>query len=284
MSTPPLALTCEGWDAELRPASGGLISALRFDGHDVLRPMQRGSNDPRDASCFPMVPFCNRIAMARYRCDGTDYELARNSPPEPHALHGFGWQSDWSVLVHNHAEAVLQHIHYGSDGWPWPYRAQMRVRLTPAGCMIGLTLTNHADRPMPAGLGLHPYFVRSAESLIRFDAGDMIELGSDSLPTGAISPNGHFADMRAGAPFPAQMVDHCFTNWKGEVRIATPHSNFLLDANGAPNLHVFSPADSDFFCLEPVSHTPDALNRSPDQITRLAPGNSAFLSMRILKA
>jgi aldose 1-epimerase len=37
-------------------------------------------------------------------------------------------------------------------------------------------------------------------------------------------------------------------------------------------------------CLEPVSHTPDALNRVPEEMTVLPPGCSASLTMRIALA
>ncbi|WP_255245609.1 hypothetical protein [Sphingobium sp. D43FB] len=53
-----------------------------------------------------------------------------------------------------------------------------------------------------------------------------------------------------------------------------------LTASGADWLHVYRPPGSDAFCLEPVSHMPDALNRA-DGMAIVVPGATHSLSMRI---
>lgn len=284
MSDAPVALRSGDWEAQIRPAIGGVISALQFRGADILQPMPETSTNPLDSGCFALVPFCNRIGNARFIWDGEGIELLRNFPPEPHALHGFGWQSAWSVLTRSDDELLLQHIHTGGKGWPWPYRAQMRMRVTPAGCMIGLILTNFSSIPMPAGLGLHPYFPRSTDTHMQFAAGGIIETGAESLPTGKVLPADSFGDWNAGTRIPDGLIDHCYREWQGEVRITSAAGDIVLDANGAPHLHLYTPPGEGYFCLEPVSHTPDALNQHGQPMTLLAPGNSAFLSMRIRSA
>ena len=57
-----------------------------------------------------------------------------------------------------------------------------------------------------------------------------------------------------------------------------------VSADGAPHLHLYAPADGSALCLEPVSHTPDALNRAPEEMVVLPPGCSASLTMRIAAA
>lgn len=284
MSDAPVALRSQEWEAQIRPAIGGVISALRFRGADILQPMPETSTNPLESGCFPLVPFCNRIGNARFIWQGDECELPQNCPPEQHALHGFGWQSAWSVLTRSDDEVLLQHIHTGDKGWHWPYRAQMRIRVTPTGCMIGLILTNFSSIPMPAGLGLHPYFLRSTDTRMQFAAGGIIETGADSLPTGKVLPADSFGDWYAGTRIPDSLIDHCYRELQGEIRIRTDHGEFLVGANGAPHLHLYAPPGEDYFCLEPVSHTPDAVNQHGQPMTLLAPGNSAFLSMRIRNA
>ena len=56
----------------------------------------------------------------------------------------------------------------------------------------------------------------------------------------------------------SEPLDNCFTGWNGEARIPGPR----IHADGIfGNLQVFTPAGADFFCVEPVSHVPDAINR-----------------------
>ena len=53
-----------------------------------------------------------------------------------------------------------------------------------------------------------------------------------------------------------------------------------LTAEDSDWLHVFRPPAGDFFCLEPVSHMPDAINR-PEGMAMLAPGATQTLSMMV---
>jgi len=48
------------------------------------------------------------------------------------------------------------------------------------------------------------------------------------------------------------------------------------------DLQVFTPADADFFCAEPASHAPDAINRPDEQgMTMPAPGQTLVGSMTL---
>lgn len=61
-----LVLASGAWRAGLLPEAGGLIASLTCAGVPVLRTMPEGAASPLDAACFPMVPWCNRIARARF--------------------------------------------------------------------------------------------------------------------------------------------------------------------------------------------------------------------------
>jgi aldose 1-epimerase len=165
--------------------------------------------------------------------------------------------------------------------WPWAYRAEQRIRLGDKGCAITLVVTNRADSAMPTGLGLHSYFRRSASSRVRFAADRVLLSDAETMPTGVDAPPDHFADFRQGAPLPPETVDHCFAGWSGEVAIEDHLGRIAMTASGAPHLHFYAPADGSALCCEPVSHTPDVLNRAPTAMTILPPGCSATLTMRI---
>ena len=270
------------WQARLRPAAGGVLAALERAGVPVLRAMPEGADSPLDAACFPMVPWCNRIAGARFGWAGKDVALTPNFAPEPHAIHGHGWQSAWAIESHDQARCVMVHRHEAPapGDWPWAYEARQMVALSPEGCTITLTLTNLSPAPMPAGLGLHPYLRRGPDSRVCFGASSLVDVGADLIPTGVRLPPDHFAGFGAGAALPPALIDHCYAGWDGEAVVTDALGAITLSARGAAHLHLYAPPDApDILCLEPVNHLPDAINAGAMPLC--GPGESVSLSLLI---
>lgn len=276
-----VVLRAGAWEAEVRPEVGGSLATLRRDGVDVLRPMPTDSTDPLHAACFPLAPWCNRVRDSRFTHGTRAIILPANFPPEPHSLHGLSWHRPWTVERRTDAECRLADEYDGAGSWPWAFRAEQQIALEADGLTLTLALANPSDEPMPAGLGLHPYFRRRPETRVRFAAGHVLLAQPDCLPTGEIAPADRFGDWAAGAPLPGETVDHCFAEWSGDAEIADSLGTIALTAHGAPFLHLYAPADVSALCLEPVSHSPDALNRAPEEMLVLAPGQSTGLTMRI---
>jgi aldose 1-epimerase len=279
------------WRAEVQPETGGIIASLAHSGVEVLRSLPAGSTDPLSAACFPLVPFANRVAGAAFPLAGSHVQLPRNFPPESSNLHGIGWQSAWELTGQSRFKCALEHRHEGLGpspwkgditAWPWAYQADQRIMLGAKGCAISLTLTNRSDMPMPAGLGLHPYFRRRPETRVRLSAAGVALVDEELIPTGEVAGAETFGNFARGSALPAQTIDHCFTGWDGIATITDDLGSITLVARGAPHLHVYAPADGSALCLEPVSHPPDALNQNPDSMICLPPGCSASLQMWIL--
>ena len=280
---PDLILECGDWRARIVP-QGGLLGALDHRGVAVLRPMAAGATSPLEAACFPMVPWCNRIANARFMWENTATWLARNFMPERHAIHGHGWQSEWSVAELDQGTCMMTHSHDGAaPGWPWAYVAKQTIRLSDAGCTVTLALTNLSERLMPAGIGLHPYLRRRPESRVAFRSGPIVAVGADMIPSGAHMPPNHFADFAAdgGAALPQNgiVIDHCYTGWHGAALVTDDSGTITLQAEGAGHLHLYAPEDPSILCLEPVNHLPDAANTGGMPL--IAPGETVSLSLRI---
>ncbi len=269
------------WRAKILPQAGGLIASLTHRGIEVLRTMPAGSADPLAAACFPLVPYANRIAGGRFAWGGREVQLPLNFPPEQASIHGHGWQAAWQVASQRGFKCALDQLHDGRTGWPWVYRAAQRVMLGRQGCAISLVLTNLGDTPMPAGLGLHPYFRRRPESRLTFAARAIVAVDEACLPTGETVAPGLFGAFERGAALPAETIDHCFTGWSGSATITDDLGTITVTASGAPHLHLYAPGDGSALCLEPVSHAPDAVNRDPAGMTVLPPGCSASLRMEI---
>ena len=86
-------------------------------------------------------------------------------------------------------------------------------------------------------------------------------------------------DHTRGLCVDSDSLDNCFTGW--EARHASPATRrptLTIEAGGLfRHLIVYSPPARDYFCVEPVSHMTDAINRMDDGGTGLrvlAPGET----------
>jgi aldose 1-epimerase len=223
----------------------------------------------RQTSCYPLIPFSNRIAQGRFSFEGVEHRLALNFGDHPHAIHGNAWQRPWQVVEADDARCrlVLVHRPEGDEagGWPFAYRAEQLFELSPNGLMLTLFLENEDHRAMPAGLGLHPFFPRRPGVQLQFAAELVYLNGEDSLPTDGIPvpDDWNYRTMRElGEP----RLDNCFAGWDGTARIAYNQEKIALSIEADPrfgHLVVYVPTGRYFFAVEPVSHLNDAISR-PD--------------------
>lgn len=277
-----VSLQAHRWLIELRPALGGAIGALRYDCHDVLRQAPLDAADATETACFPMIPYANRIAQGAFAFGGWHYRLPPNLGDHPHSLHGVGWQTAWTVDAAAADSITLACRHPGGDGWPWAFHARQRFSLSAAHAAVTLTLTNEADHVVSAGLGLHPYFPMDAATPVTF-AADRLWLTDDTTLPARTVPASHVTDWRAGAKVAASPPsDNAFEGWDGAAANAQSWGEVALRAQGADVLHLWRPQDRPFFCLEPASHAPDAINRAG--LRQIAPGETLAMTVTIATA
>lgn len=270
------------WRLVLRPDVGGAVAALTRGGLDILRPMPEGSTEILDAACFPLTPYANRIAGGTFTFEGRTVELPVLPAFAPHALHGDGWLSAWSVEAQDETSVTLAHRHK-AGAWPWAYEARQVFTLTGQGLHVALSMTNLSDEPMPAGLGLHPYFPVTGQTRLRFDAAQVWGGGADEVPT-ALLPVSALFDWSWGprvaeAPF----VDNAYVG-DGAAVLAEPGRTTAVTASAnAGWRHIYAPG-GDFCCIEPVTHRPNAA-QAPEGETSgwavLAPGQSLSMWMDV---
>ena len=251
-------------ELELCPQIGGCITALRHRGRDLMRPAGTRffeERDPREAASFPLVPFSNRIADASLAFGGAVYQLERNSPPEPHAIHGHGWQHAWTVRQADERTVVLE---FGQQiaGTPFDYRARQSFALAPESFAVTLEIENAGAAPMPAGLGLHPYFLRSDTVTLRARLDHLWRANARKLPQERVPLPAawDFGVARRLAPL---TMDNCFGGWDGTAVIDWPEHDLSLTVTADAlfgHLVIYIPPRQDFFCVEPVSHANDGFN------------------------
>jgi aldose 1-epimerase len=264
------------------PEHGAAIVGWTVNRQSLLRRARSEAvtaGNPHAMGCFPLVPYGNRISAGRFRWAAREYTLDRNFGDHPHPIHGIGWQRPWTTEAVTSARVRLSLVHSAQGeqarAWPFPFSAELNYDLEDRGLIITIRVTNRHDAPAPMGIGVHPYLPKAGATALRFKASGVWINSADSLPLRhqAVPPEW---DHAAGRPISTRLLDNCFTGWTGPARLeAGPASLEFTASEVFPNLQVFTPPWADFYCVEPVSHVPDAINR-PD----LPPGQS----MQVLEA
>ncbi|XKE43902.1 aldose 1-epimerase [Halomonas organivorans] len=275
-----LALTAPPWRLVLAPSVGGAVARLTLGGRDVLRPLDPGLAESAEAvrhsAGYMLAPYSNRIADAAFPWDGETVRLARNFGDHPHSLHGVAWQRPWAVETRDATGASLVLDHDGDADWPWRCRLRQRWGLDGVRLTLALEVENRDDRDMPAGLGWHPYFLRQGLE-VAFSCDGVWLSDARQLPERHVPVPADW-DFTARRPVGSPGLDHCFTGWAREARLAWPSRGLavtLAASEALSHLVVFTPEGRDFVGIEPVSHANDALNMADPAaagMRRLAPG------------
>jgi len=281
----------------ISPELGGAILSYTCRDRPVLRPTPASAIEMRNvrlASCYPLVPYSNRIRDATLSFGGRHYALERNFGTHPHSIHGIGWQRAWTVehVERDRAQLSLSHD-AGADGegaWPWPFRALQTFELAGGGSVLTVTLTlrNTGSAPFPFGLGWHPFFVADAATTVTFGADGVWENDATQLPLRRVRVPATWP-FRGARPLGDFAIDNVFAGWSGRAVVANPSTGVraTLSADGAcACLVVYAPPRAGFIALEPVTHETDAFNRASrgerdTGFRTLAPGCAFSCTMRV---
>lgn len=241
------ALRCD-----IAPELGGSLLGLWLGDTPVLRPAPTATS-ARESSSYPLVPFSNRIGQATLQWQGTSHPLVKNFEPEPHTIHGLGWQRPWQVLEQSEGFLLMSLEHRPDAAWPFAFDASQAFRLTGDTLEMSLSITNQSDTPAPVGLGWHPFFVKRPGSHVSFDATGRWEMGDDKLPTHRLPATGLDTDCAT------LKVDHCFDGWPGVLHLRDEALAIRISAN-LSRLVVYTHAQLPSIAIEPVSHVNNAIN------------------------
>lgn len=274
---------------ELSPATGGAISAFEWIDGDEVRPILRKSPSPLeriiDASCFPLVPYVNRIRGGEFSFGEVRVRLAPNMAGDPSPLHGQGWLGSWEVENAGEQQADLE-FHHARGEWPWDYEARQSFQLDDGGFSVTISCRNLGPGAMPCGLGLHPYFPCGAETRIDTDVRIAWTIDGKVLPVEKVPAQGRY-DLKNRLVC-SQGLDNGFGGWGGEARMSDPDWPYEVRmlSKDVGFFQLYSPESGGTFVAEPVSHANAALN-APEAdwkelgIKILEEGQEMKLSMRI---
>ncbi|UZE14465.1 aldose 1-epimerase [Pseudomonas sp. B21-053] len=210
---------------------------------------------PGKLGCYPLAPWSNRISEGGFDCPEGWLALQPNSLTDPLPIHGSAWQQAWRIVSRTANEAVLQL----DSTSPFAYRAEQRFHLSEGRLSIDLKVTHLGEYAVWHGLGLHPYFPRTAHTQLQAKARQVWLCDAAKLPTqlSAIPEAWDFQQLKA---LPETLVDNGFCEWDGNCLIQQPELGYELEcqATGSDYYLLYCPVGLGFFCIEPVSHPVNA--------------------------
>jgi aldose 1-epimerase len=286
-STAGLVTLSHGADrCDIIPVLGGSIADWTVNGQQMLRSASAASiaaEDPFGMASFPLVPYSNRIGSGSFEWDGKRFALTRNFPPEPHAIHGVGFERPWQVrsLRANSASLVLNHRPQAA--WPFAFEAHQLITLSDAALTIEMSAANLSDRPVPLSFGHHPYLPFDG-AVLKFKAQGVWLIGDDGLPSLRVAPFDKFDYSNAMSVMRGD-IDHCYVGWDRRAEIYWPDRPLVLEITASDTLPcavVCIRRDVRDFCFEPVPHRNDGLNMRDREygMPVIAPGKSFSATIR----
>jgi aldose 1-epimerase len=289
---PALGFNCFQWQAT---AAGQALDLLYAD------PTLFGEGRPSRSGIPVLFPFPNRIRAGFFRWDNIDYQLPRNSGPGVNAIHGFALNRGFRVAAQGSdaTSAFVTGVFRGSvnaadlaEKWPADYELKLTYRLTASALRLEVEVSNPDVKPLPWGLGFHPYFrlpfapgFKPEDCQLTVPATSYWEL-TESLPTGKVLSVDASRNFNKPRAFPEVNVDDVLTGLPpigsdgfrvgGELVGAPGVTLRILWTAGFRETVVFTPANRAAFCVEPYTCVTDAINLQPRGVDAglqvLAPG------------
>ncbi len=252
-----------------------------------------------------LFPFPNRIRGGRFTWDGRTYDVPRNETAAGNAIHGFVLDRPWRVIDRG-ADASSAWITAEFQGsrdapetlacWPADYLLRVTYRLTADALTIDNLVTNPDRRPLPFGLGHHPYFrlpfvrdTAAADCQVAAQ-GRRVWTLVDFLPTGDTLPVSGPLDLRSPRSMEGLVLNDVYGDLAGDPGpdglrlcglVRQPAQGVELRVRASPDfreLVLYTPGHRQSVCLEPYTCVTDAINlqsRGLDAGLRvLAPGQS----------
>lgn len=243
---------------------------LWLENTPILRTAPAGASHAVHSAAYPLVPYSNRIGQGQMRWEGASHRLGNGFNTEPHALHGVGFMREWTVVERSGQALRLRLVHTPDTYWPFAFEAEQNFELLGDGLRHTISARNTDTRSQPMGLGWHPYFVRRAGATLDLPVHTQWLASEDLLPREPTALEG----LRGAVD--AMRLDRCFEGAGSVAQMADGEMKITLEADSRYWV-VYTPADADFYCVEPVTHLNNAVQQTnplAHGLVALAPGES----------
>lgn len=279
--------TSSGAIAEVWPTAG--FNCYRWQVQPHGRPLELlyaapdlfNGGKPTRSGIPVLFPFPNRIRDGRYTWEGRDYQLPLDDPAGKNAIHGFAVRHPWRIIEEGADDVsawVTGEFHAWLDApetkqlWPTDHEIRLTLRLAENRLRLEARVRNPDGRPLPFGLGYHPYFRVAPVNDVQVQAAATARWELiDTLPTGKLITPGT-ADLDSWRSLRDVSLDDVLTGLPGEPlrdglvprgAVRYSEAGVTLEQWASPcfrDLVVFTPPHREAVCLEPYTCITDAIN------------------------
>ena len=233
------------------------------------------------SSGIPLLfPFAGRIGGARYEFAGREYRLEEGDG-RGNAIHGFVLNRPWQVVEQSVSRVVGRFQASRVDAtllekWPADFVLTCAYELRGQTLLSDFIVENPDERPLPFGLGTHPYFRlplgprgQAANCRITVPIARSWQL-VDMLPTGEETSGEVHERLRRGMAFGDTQFDDVFSGvaaaaGAGTVGTATARIDDPANGRGLRidfdasfrECVVYNPPHREAICIEPYTCVPD---------------------------
>ncbi len=262
----------DNWQVGILPETGAstAFGRIKRDGQwvDVFRPTDPDDYDnSSNCASFLLVPWSNRIRDGRFSFNGETIQLKARA--DGTAMHGVVRNLPWVIESQDaeHIQLSFDSRHHDHLNFPFAFQSIATFRLEAAKFVMELSLRNTDSRPFPAGIGHHPYFVRTIngdEVQLEVPCDRMFDLKDKMAYAEPIPVNEHL-DFRQAKPLGSTEIDNLLTGTDHHcpIRLIYPQNGFVLDMlSDAIFKHVivYAPEGMPFYAVEPVTNANDGFN------------------------
>lgn len=263
-----------------------------------------GTERPSHSGIPILFPFPGRLRGTELEWEGKTYKL-REGDGAGNAIHGFLHERPWRVIDRT-ASSVTGQFQASVDdpsllsSWPADFRVTATYELKGNALRSRFLVENPSDRPLPCGLGTHPYFRvpigngTADECQVRVPVSTQWEING-MLATGEQRPLEDPAAFQQGLRFGDMQFDAIFGGVEFQQGLATaalqdPQSGRTLVMTFSDAFRecvLYNPPHRQAVCMEPYTCVPDPIELhkqgNDGGLRLLAPGESftATVEMRL---
>jgi aldose 1-epimerase len=277
-----IALTADDAMAELLPGLGCNCIRWQVGSRDLLYspPLDELAERPTRGGIPILFPFPNRIRDGHFVWDGHSYQLPKNDSAKQNAIHGFSPRAPWRPIDRGTTatDAWLRaEFQISADArdcrnlWPADARLALTIRLSRSALRYEAAVENPDAKPLPFGLGYHPYFAVTPDCRVQTPARARWEL-IDGLPIGRRLPLEGAFDLREPRPVGELTLDDVYTDFpdtppgadglveRGRVEYPGIGALRVRTSPAFRELVLFTPPHRKAVCLEPYTCPTDAIH------------------------
>lgn len=228
-----------------------------------------------------LFPFPNRLRGGKFHFAGRDYQLPLTESSGKHAIHGFAPRTRWRVVDTDAGPEsasvagelqLSKDVPGGLDIWPADFILRITYTLSAGRLAVDAEVTNPDAKPLPFGLGYHPYFklpdrpdLTADGMTLRADTSELW-VAEDGIATGELAPIPSGSDFRAASIVGSRVLDQLTKRTDGAAGfladISSPGGGKLTVEAGGDfrELLLFTPPHRRAVAIEPYTCTSDAAN------------------------